>query len=428
MLSWRRSTKNTKVELYSEAIYCESWFWILRSIYRQRSSASQMTAANVIDVTSILPGCAGQATDAVPAYIHVRMEKHGAQIWRLENILSSTLLIRRHASVIPMIGKGAQIRRLDKILHETKKKIHRGMSRRKFQTAWRQNTSPLRTTDAHFLVFPHTWQMRKTFLPKRVTMAQDHDEFGCFQSAFLTKSSCHHMFHRNILGLPDHPLAFPATLVKEPCNTCADPRSGSLIGRMAEQGLLSGLSLRTWSCSPASTHRLISLLGRTASPPKFLPLLHLTSRKRLKQDSCLYHCSRRSEKYVQIPSVSVFRGKQQQAEASIIKCDKSSAKLRWWKLREGATRWWYSSEVERSLLRRKRDRDLESVSLSQHDREKILLFEWKNLHGYLEQEAARALQVECTAQRRLSEAEVEMDKKKVGLGNFLILLSAKSIH
>ena len=38
------------------------------------SSASQMTAAKVMDVISRLPGCAGQAADAVPAYTQVKME------------------------------------------------------------------------------------------------------------------------------------------------------------------------------------------------------------------------------------------------------------------------------------------------------------------------------------------------------------------
>ena len=34
----------------------------------QGSSASQMTAAKVMDIISRLPGCAGQAADAVSAY------------------------------------------------------------------------------------------------------------------------------------------------------------------------------------------------------------------------------------------------------------------------------------------------------------------------------------------------------------------------
>ena len=40
----------------------------------QGSSASQMTAAKVTDITSRLPGCAGQAADAVSAYTQVNME------------------------------------------------------------------------------------------------------------------------------------------------------------------------------------------------------------------------------------------------------------------------------------------------------------------------------------------------------------------
>ena len=34
----------------------------------QSSSASQMTAAKVMDITSRLPGCTGEAADAVSAY------------------------------------------------------------------------------------------------------------------------------------------------------------------------------------------------------------------------------------------------------------------------------------------------------------------------------------------------------------------------
>ena len=40
----------------------------------QGSSASQMTAAKVMDVISRLPGRAGQAADAVSAYTQVKME------------------------------------------------------------------------------------------------------------------------------------------------------------------------------------------------------------------------------------------------------------------------------------------------------------------------------------------------------------------
>ena len=40
----------------------------------QGSSASQMTAAKVMDIISRLPGCAGQAADAVSAKTQIKME------------------------------------------------------------------------------------------------------------------------------------------------------------------------------------------------------------------------------------------------------------------------------------------------------------------------------------------------------------------
>ena len=40
----------------------------------QGSSANQMTAAKIMDIISRLPGCDGQAADAVSAYTQVKME------------------------------------------------------------------------------------------------------------------------------------------------------------------------------------------------------------------------------------------------------------------------------------------------------------------------------------------------------------------
>ena len=40
----------------------------------QGSSASQLTAAEIMDIISRLPGCAGQAADAVSAKTQVKME------------------------------------------------------------------------------------------------------------------------------------------------------------------------------------------------------------------------------------------------------------------------------------------------------------------------------------------------------------------
>ena len=53
-------------------------------------------------------------------------------------------------------------------------------------------------------------------------------------------SSCRHTFHRNLLGVLDSPPLFRTTLVTESGTTCADPRTGSWFGRMAEQSFFKG--------------------------------------------------------------------------------------------------------------------------------------------------------------------------------------------
>ena len=74
MLNWRQSTKNTKVELYSELYSEEDDSGSYAVFTEQGSSASQMTAAKIMDIISRLPGCDGQAADAVSAYTQVKME------------------------------------------------------------------------------------------------------------------------------------------------------------------------------------------------------------------------------------------------------------------------------------------------------------------------------------------------------------------
>ena len=63
---------------------------------------------------------------------------------------------------------------------------------------------------------------------------------------------------------------------------------------------------------------------------------------------------------------------------------------------------------EKSLLEGKREREYERVLHSEQER---FLSEKQNLYDDLERESQSALQGECMAQRRLSEAEVEMDRK-----------------
>ena len=72
--NWRQSSQNTKVELYSEMIIVKDDSGSYAVFTEQGSSASQMTAAKTMDIKSRLPGCAGQAADALSACTQVKWE------------------------------------------------------------------------------------------------------------------------------------------------------------------------------------------------------------------------------------------------------------------------------------------------------------------------------------------------------------------
>ena len=78
MPSWNQSTKSTEDESCSTQVHTAVFT-------EQGSSASQTTAAKVMDFIARPPRCAGQAADAVSAYTQVKME--GAP--RLRNIPKS---------------------------------------------------------------------------------------------------------------------------------------------------------------------------------------------------------------------------------------------------------------------------------------------------------------------------------------------------
>ena len=59
----------------------------------QGSSASQMTAAKVMDIISRLPGCSGQAADAVSAYTKVKMED-APKLWKIPKSQCPDIWIR----------------------------------------------------------------------------------------------------------------------------------------------------------------------------------------------------------------------------------------------------------------------------------------------------------------------------------------------
>ena len=61
-----------RVVLRGDIVKDDSWSYAV--LTEERSSASQMTAAKIMDIISRLPGCAGQAADAVSAFTQVKME------------------------------------------------------------------------------------------------------------------------------------------------------------------------------------------------------------------------------------------------------------------------------------------------------------------------------------------------------------------
>ena len=66
--------QNTQVELYSEAILSKMILVLMQFSQNKDHSASQMTAVKVMDIISMLPGCAGQAADAISAYTQIEKE------------------------------------------------------------------------------------------------------------------------------------------------------------------------------------------------------------------------------------------------------------------------------------------------------------------------------------------------------------------
>ena len=59
-----------RVVLRGDIVKDDSWSYAV--LTEQGSSASQMTAVKVMDIISSLPGCDGQAADAVSAYTQVK--------------------------------------------------------------------------------------------------------------------------------------------------------------------------------------------------------------------------------------------------------------------------------------------------------------------------------------------------------------------
>ena len=72
--NWRQSTKKYKGRVVFRGDIVEDDSGSYAVFTEQGSSASQKTAAKVMDIISRLPGCSGQAADAVSANTQVKME------------------------------------------------------------------------------------------------------------------------------------------------------------------------------------------------------------------------------------------------------------------------------------------------------------------------------------------------------------------
>ena len=74
MQNWRQNTKKYKGRVVLRGDIVKDDSGSFAAFTEQGSSASQMTAAKIMDIISRLPGCAGQAADAVSAYTQVKIE------------------------------------------------------------------------------------------------------------------------------------------------------------------------------------------------------------------------------------------------------------------------------------------------------------------------------------------------------------------
>ena len=74
MLNWRQSTKNTKVDLYSEATVWKTILELMQCSLNKDLQHLKWQPPRWRDIISRLPGCDGQAADAVSAYTQVKME------------------------------------------------------------------------------------------------------------------------------------------------------------------------------------------------------------------------------------------------------------------------------------------------------------------------------------------------------------------
>ena len=152
------------------------------------------------------------------------------------------------------------------------------------QTMGDEDGTPYRTHHRRTFsrVLAHV-KVAQNFLPT-CDLGSNSWRVSLFESAFSQKSSCRHVFHRNLLCVLDPPPLFPAILVTESGTTCADPRRGSWFGWMAEQSPLT-------SYEP---NRLIEISSQH-TPINFPARFGGLSQKPIVRDSWLHNCLHRRE-------------------------------------------------------------------------------------------------------------------------------------
>ena len=268
-----------------------------------------------------------------------------------------------------------------------------------------------RATDAHFsCVLAHVTLAHHTPTLHRCLK----DELSIRVCVF-SQSSCLHMFHRNLrsvsdarLGCERNQTTLPWSMVRfmvwpsgwtEPSHSY-EPNSQIEISKTSTRRSTSPSRLNTASSMTLDDVTITfaaSDITETTEAGQLILLL-LTQEREVSADAF---------------GVSVFqqaaaRSSPQQPASS--KCGKSLENVQFWKILETEARWWVTFKWWINHCRDEKDIVCSEVCHHLNMNKNDFLFERKNLLHIL-REAARALQGECTAQKRLSEAEVEMDRK-----------------
>ena len=188
------------------------------------------------------------------------------------------------------------------------------------------------------------------------------------------------MFHRNLLGVLDNPPRFPDVLVTESGATCADLRSGSWSGRTAEQSpfisdeskdLIEIASEHTPINFPSRKNSFNTDVNDVLTTVAVSGITETIEAGQLTSPLFTQEWEVSSSPFgvSDFQQAAASSTEQQPASSSVVNLWQASNAGSFGKLQRGDES---SSNVERSLLRGTRDRELRSVSFSQNEKEGIL--------------------------------------------------------